>query len=90
MLPVRGRYDPAGEHSGALCRIVVRMDIIMARIPAQREHGHGGIVVVQHFAMRRVANQLCHRRLDRRRCFRYDLALRRGRQRNAQALLSSR
>ena len=52
----------------------------MARIPAQRQHGHGRVVVVQYFALRRVANQLHHRRLDRGGRFRYDLALRRGRQ----------
>ena len=61
----------------------------MARIPAQRQHGHGGIVVVQHFVLRRVANQLRHRRSDRGGRFGYDRALRRGRQRNAQALLQA-
>ena len=88
-LPVRRRYDPAGEHSRVLRRIVFRMDILMARIPAQRQHGHGRVVVVQYFALRRVANQLHHRRLDRGGRFRDDLALRRGRQRNAQTLLQA-
>jgi len=61
--------------------------MVHAGIPAQRQHGHGGVVVVQHFALRRLANQLRHRRLDRSRGFRDDLALGRGGQRNAQILL---
>ena len=80
VLPLCHRYNPAGKHSGALRRSIFRMDILMARIPAQRQHGHGRVVVVQYFALRRVANQLHHRRLDRGGRFRYDLALRRGRQ----------
>ena len=54
---------------------------------AQGQHRHGGVVVVQHFALRRLADQLLHRGLERGGRFRDDLPLRRGRQRNAQALL---
>jgi hypothetical protein len=39
---------------------------------------------VQHFALRRLANQLLHRRLHSSRRFHNDLALRRNGQRNAQ------
>jgi hypothetical protein len=54
-LLLRGGYNPAGEHSGTLRRIaLVRVGV---RIRAQCQHGHGGVVVVQHFALRRLANR---------------------------------
>ena len=60
--------------------------MIHARVLAQRQHGHGGIVVVQYLALCRLANQLLHRRLDRSGRFRYDLALRRDGKWNAETL----
>ena len=77
---------PAGEHAGALRRIAL---VIARARPAfrQRQYAHGGVVVVQHFALRRLANQLLHRGLEHGRRLRHDLALRRHRQRDAHALL---
>ena len=69
-----GRHDPAGEHARAL----------VGWLAFHAQHAHAGIVVMRHFALRRLANQLLVRRLDRLRGFLDDVPLRGCRQRNAQ------
>jgi hypothetical protein len=79
--PLEDPYDPAGEYSGPLRRNV--------RIPVQRQHAHGRIVVVHYFPLRRLARQFLQCGLQDDCGFRYDLALRRHRQRDAQTLFQA-
>jgi hypothetical protein len=69
-------HQPAGEHSGPL-----RGDI---RIPVQRQHAHGSVVVVHHFGLRRLALEFLQRWLERGRGLRHDLALCRRWQRDSE------
>src|SRR5580692_4122136 len=78
-------YDSAGEHSRPF-RGEVR---IARRIPIQRQHTHGSVVVVHYFPLRRVADQLIHRGLDLSSGFLYDLALGCRWKRDAQVLLQT-
>ena len=73
-------YDPAGEHAGPLLGEVAR--------PVQRQHAHRRIVVVQHFALRRLADQFLAAPAGSMPRFpRPDLPLRGCRQRDAQVVL---
>ena len=67
-------HDAGGEHAGAVVGWLAR----------QAQHAHAGVVVVQHFALRRLPDQFIARRLDHFRRFFHDLPLRRGGQGNAQ------
>jgi hypothetical protein len=53
---------------------------------ASRSHAHAGVVVVNHFALRRLPNQLIPCRFDQRRSLLHNLPLRRRRQRNAELI----
>ena len=67
-------HDAAGEHAGAIIRGFAR----------HREYAHSGVVVVQHFALRGLPDQLVARGFDDFRLFFHDLPLRRSGQRDAQ------
>jgi hypothetical protein len=56
---------PLGEYPGALRRNV--------RIPVQRQHAHGYILVVHYFPSRCLANQFLQGGLERDRYFCHDL-----------------
>ena len=71
------RHDAGSEHTGTIVGWLAR----------QTQHAHRGVVVVQHFALRRLPDQLVTRGFDHLRGFFHDLPLRRGGQRNAQQLL---
>ena len=70
----RGGDDPAGEHARA----------IIGRLALHVQHTHAGIVVMQHFSLRRLTDQLIVRWLDHFRGFLDKLPLCRRRQRNAE------
>jgi len=53
-LPWFGRDDAGGEHAGAFIR----------RLARQMQHAHAGIVVVQHFALRRLSDEFVTRGFD--------------------------
>ena len=60
-------HQPAGEHAGPL-----RGDI---RIPVQRQHTHGSVIIVHHFSLRGLALEFFQGWLERGRGLRHDLAL---------------
>ena len=72
----RDRDDATGKHTGA----------IVGRFTRQPQHPHARVVVVQHFALRRLPDQFVTCRLDYFRGFLHDLPLRGRGQRNAQQL----
>ena len=72
--PCLRRHDAGSEHTGTIVGWLAR----------QTQHAHRGIVVVQHFALRRLPDQFVTRGFDHLRGFFHDLPLRRGGQRNAQ------
>lgn len=71
-----GGDDPAGKHTG----------VLIAGIAFEPRHTHAGVVVVHHFALRRLPDQLVTSRFDRSRSPLDDLSLRGRRQRYAQLL----
>ena len=73
LAPRVGCDNPAGEYTGALVR----------GLALQAQHAHAGVVVMQHFALRRLADQLIVRRFDQLGGVRDHFPLGGRRQRNA-------
>src|ERR1700689_817442 len=70
LLPLLGRHDAGGEHTGAFVRWLSR----------QMQYAHAGIVVVYYFALSRLPDQFVQCRLDHFGGFFHDLPLRGSRQ----------
>ena len=88
--PLARGHDARGEDPGALrapSRAARQRPRLRQLLPSCSENLHRRVVVVQHLALRRLADQLLVGRLDHRGALLDDLPLRRGRQRNAQAFL---
>ena len=68
-------YDTAGEDACAF----------VGPFAGQPQHSHPGVIIVQHFALRSLPDQLLQRRLHHFRRFFDDFPLRRSGQWNAQA-----
>ena len=66
LLPSLRSHDAGREHAGAFVRWLAR----------QTQHAHTGVVVVQHFALRRLPDEFVTRRFDYFRGFFHDLPLR--------------
>jgi hypothetical protein len=68
------RHDAGSKHAGS----------IIGRLSRHAQHAHSRVVVVQHFALRRLPDQFIGCGFDHLGCFFRDLPLRRSGQRDAQ------
>jgi len=80
--------DAAGEHPGAL-GVSSRGQRLGPRLGGEFQDAHGGVVVIEHRALRRLLGQLLHRGGEARRGRRDHIPLGSGRQGDGQRLLQA-